>query len=56
MIFSELYGAYYNTVASILKQALCFPVTPQTMRSLIAQNAFGESLLSVEHFGQRHVL
>lgn len=48
MIFSELYGAYYNTVASILKAALRAPVSLQTMRSLIAENAFGESLLSVE--------
>ena len=48
MIFSELYGAYYNTVARILKEAARGPVTPETMRRLIAENAFGESLLSVE--------
>ena len=48
MIFSELYGAYYNTVASILKEAIRAPVSAETLRQLIAENAFGESLLSVE--------
>ena len=48
MIFSELYGAYYNTVTNILKEAVRAPVSAETMRRLIAQNAFGESLLSVE--------
>ena len=48
MIFSELYGAYYNTVANILKEAVRAPVSAGTMRTLIAENAFGESLLSVE--------
>ncbi len=48
MIFSELYGAYYNAVASILRTAVQAPVTTETMRRLIAENAFGESLLNVE--------
>lgn len=48
MIFSELYGAYYNTVASVLKHAVKSPVTPEIMRDLIAENAFGESLLNLE--------
>jgi hypothetical protein len=48
MIFSELYGAYYNTVASVLKAALSAPVTPEALRRLIAENAFGESLLALE--------
>ena len=48
MIFSELYGAYYNTVANILKEAVRAPVSVETMRKLIAENAFGESLLNVE--------
>ena len=48
MIFSELYGAYYNTVAKILTEAVRAPVSAQTMRRLIAENAFGESLLSLE--------
>ena len=48
MIFSELYGAYYNTVAAILKEAVRTPISAQTLRRLIAENAFGESLLNVE--------
>ncbi len=48
MIFSELYGAYYNTVASILKAAVRAPVTAEELRQIVAENAFGESLLSVE--------
>ena len=27
MIFSELYGAYYNTVAAILTEAIAHPLT-----------------------------
>ena len=42
MIFSELYGAYYNTVASILKEAVRAPITPETLRKLVAENAFGD--------------
>ena len=41
MIFSELYGAYYNTVANILKEAARAPVSTETLRKLIAENAFG---------------
>lgn len=48
MIFSELYGAYYNTVANILKEAARVPVSAETMRRIITENAFGESLLNVE--------
>lgn len=48
MIFSELYGAYYNAVAKILTEAVKAPVSAQTMRELIAAHAFGESGLNVE--------
>ena len=47
MIFSELYGAYYNTVAAVLKQAVAHPVSEQEIREIIEKHAFGESVLSI---------
>lgn len=48
MIFSELYGAYYRTVAKILEAALEQPITAQRMREIICGCAFGESVLHME--------
>ena len=48
MIFSELYSAYYNAVAAILKEACTRPLSRGEMRKIIGQKAFGESLLSIE--------
>lgn len=48
MIFSELYGAYYNTVASILKEAVDHPLEKHEIQSIIEKKAFGESLLGIE--------
>lgn len=48
MIFSELYGAYYRTVAKILETALEQPMTAQHMREIISSCAFGESVLYME--------
>ena len=47
MIFSELYSAYYNTVAKIIKAALNHQLTTNELRKLIDEHAFKESLLSV---------
>ena len=47
MIFSELYGAYYNTVAAILKAAVDHPVTPAECAQLVHEHAFGESFLVI---------
>ncbi|MBO4689057.1 MAG: WYL domain-containing protein [Clostridiales bacterium] len=47
MIFSELYSAYYNAVACILREALRGPVTPEKMRRIISENAFDESVLTI---------
>ncbi|MBR5975093.1 MAG: WYL domain-containing protein [Clostridiales bacterium] len=47
MIFSEIYSAYYNAVACILKEAVRGPVTPEKMRKIIAANAFDESVLTI---------
>ncbi|WP_312692545.1 WYL domain-containing protein [Caproiciproducens sp.] len=48
MIFSELYGTYYNTVAAILRQAARHPITKEELRTIIKSCAFSESVLSIE--------
>ena len=48
MIFSELYSAYYHTVARILTAAVDHPLQPDELRRLIRDNAFGESALQME--------
>ena len=48
MIFSELYSAYYQSVAAILKEACQHPVSRPELRKIIEQNAFGESVLNIE--------
>ena len=48
MIFSELYSAYYNTVAGVLKAVVKHPLDNKEMREIIGQNAFGESVLNIE--------
>lgn len=47
MIFSELYSAYYNTVAKILKAAVDHPLRKNELNSIIADTAFGESILNI---------
>lgn len=48
MIFSELYSAYYHTVAEILKQATDHPVGKDELRTIIKKNAFEESIINIE--------
>ena len=48
MIFSELYSAYYQAVAAILKEACTHPVKVPELRKIIDQTAFGESVLNIE--------
>ena len=48
MIFSELYSAYYQAVATILKEACTHPVQVSELRKIIDQIAFGESVLNIE--------
>lgn len=47
MIFSELYSAYYNTVAKILKTAIAHPIEERGLRKIIEEHAFGESILNI---------
>ena len=48
MIFREWYGAYYSTVAALLRTAVDHPVTDREMRDIIAANAFAESGPAIE--------
>lgn len=48
MIFSELYGAYYNAVAAILREATEQAVTKEELRRIIDEKAFSESILTIE--------
>ena len=48
MIFDELYGAYYNAVARILRTAAERAVTRQEARRIIEEQAFSESVLAIE--------
>lgn len=47
MIFSELYGAYYNAVAAILRKGAKEVLTASDMRQLISDAAYGESAFSI---------
>lgn len=47
MIFSELYSAYYNTVAEILGEAVKGRLTEKGMQEIVHRNAFSESTLTV---------
>ena len=47
MIFSELYCAYYNTVAAILSSILDGEHTEQELQKIVAERAFGESVLTI---------
>ena len=48
MIFSELYSAYYNAVAAILKEAAESKIGSREIRNIIEKHAFGESVLNIE--------
>lgn len=48
MIFSELYGAYYNAVAKIIAAALKAPVSKTEIRKIIEEHAFSESAVAIE--------
>ena len=48
MIFSELYSAYYNAVAGILREACSHPLSKAELRKIVMREAFGESLLNIE--------
>ena len=47
MIFSELYSAYYNTVAAIISSILDGENSERELQKIVADRAFGESVLTI---------
>ncbi|MBO5898743.1 MAG: WYL domain-containing protein [Clostridia bacterium] len=47
MIFSELYSAYYNTVAAIIARILDGEHSERELQSIVTERAFGESALTI---------
>ncbi len=47
MIFSELYSAYYNTVAKIMEAALEPGATEKDLQQQVVDHAFSESVLTI---------
>jgi len=47
MLFSEIYGSYFNAVAYILDRAVSGTLTGGELSSIVQATAFGESLLTI---------
>ena len=47
MIFSELYSAYYNTVAAIISGIIDGEHSEKELQKIVAERAFGESVLTI---------
>ena len=47
MIFSELYSAYYNTVAAIISRVLEGECGEKELQKIVAERAFGESMFTI---------
>lgn len=47
MIFSELYGVYYSTMAKIIEKAIKAPLNKRDIEKIIKENAFDESVMNI---------
>lgn len=47
MIFSEVYGNYYNTVAAILDEAIAKPVSSAEIQKIVNEKAFADSIFTI---------
>ncbi len=47
MLFSEVYGTYYNVIAQLLNKAVDGELTRQTMLDIIREKGFEESILTI---------
>ena len=47
MLFSEVYSAYFNTVAAVITEALTAELSLKSLNEIIHKNAFSESVLTV---------
>ena len=48
MIFSEIYGAYYTTMAKIIERAIEHPLEKGELIDIVKEYAFSESILNIE--------
>lgn len=47
MLFSEIYGSYYNVVAKVLEKAVQGDLTEKDINDIVLEKAFGESILNI---------
>ncbi len=47
MIFSELYSAYYNAIASIIAEVIQGEHSEKELQKVVSERAFGESVLTI---------
>ena len=47
MLFSEVYGTYYNVLAKLLEQAVDGTLTRESMNTIIREKGFEESILNI---------
>lgn len=47
MLFSEIYGSYYNVLAAVLREAVDGTLTYERLYALVQEKAFGESALTI---------
>ena len=47
MLFSEVYGTYYNVIAELLSKAVAGELTQQTMLDIVLEKGFEESVLTI---------
>lgn len=47
MLFSEVYGTYYNVLAKLLEQAVDGTLTRESMNTIIREKGFEESILAI---------
>ena len=47
MLFSEIYGCYFNAVASILEEAIKGTLTDKKITQIVQEKAFAESIVSI---------
>lgn len=47
MLFSEIYGSYYNVVAKVLEKAVQGDLSEKDIKNIVLDKAFGESILNI---------
>ncbi len=47
MVFSEVYGSYFNVIAAVLREAAEKKLTRKKVTAIIAEKAFAESMISI---------